>query len=223
MLFFRVYQYLGPVILLPLTYWLWWQRFEDHRLVFLILSIPIVTAYIVPGLGTNWLKLWDFQTRWKLGRFRPHHGLLFGSAASMFALICLAPPAEKIDLLEVLRAGFVLGSVLAFWNWLYDIYAVKSGFVRVYNRPYADRLGAEAIVTDYAPVYFGAFGFCFGVIIRLAELWFIQSVQTEPFWPFLIGCHLAATGLPVMAYVANSLARHGESGLRSYEGVSHET
>ncbi len=103
MLFFRVYQYLGPVILLPLTYWLWWQRFEDHRLVFLILSIPIVTAYIVPGLGTNWLKLWDFQTRWKLGRFRPHHGLLFGSAASMFALICLAPPAEKIDLLEVLR------------------------------------------------------------------------------------------------------------------------
>ena len=57
---FNLYQYLMPVVLLPLSYWLWLRRYDgDHGLVFMALSVPILFAYIIPGICCNWLKLWD--------------------------------------------------------------------------------------------------------------------------------------------------------------------
>jgi len=93
--FFRIYQYVVPLLLFPLCYWLWLKRYDyDHRTTLLVLSLPIVFSYVIPGLGTNWLKIWEFNTRWKLGRFRPHHGFLFGTATALFALLCLRFPPE---------------------------------------------------------------------------------------------------------------------------------
>src|SRR5207245_11629135 len=152
MRFFRLYQYLAPAALFPLSYWLWWQRCQhSHACVLLLLSMPVSFAYIIPGLGTNWLGLWEFNTPWRRGKFRPHHGFVFGSATSLLALLCVEPPAPSCGVWEVVRASFVLGSVLAFWNWLYDIYAIKAGFIRVYHRPSAQKLGPVALLTDYAP------------------------------------------------------------------------
>ena len=97
MKFFNIYQYLAPVILLPLSYYLWWRRMaESHKLALFMVSIPILFAYIVPALGTNWLKLWEFNTRWRLGRFRPHHGFVFGSAISLMGLFCVTEPSPAI-------------------------------------------------------------------------------------------------------------------------------
>jgi hypothetical protein len=47
-------------------------------MVLLALSMPVVSAYVVPGLGTNWLRLWEFTTRLRLGRFRLPPGALHG-------------------------------------------------------------------------------------------------------------------------------------------------
>jgi len=72
--FFNVYQYAAPLVLLPLAYWLWLQRCAgEHRLAALALAIPVLFAYIVPAIGTNVLRIWEFNTRLRLGRFRPHH------------------------------------------------------------------------------------------------------------------------------------------------------
>jgi hypothetical protein len=135
MRFFNVYQYLALAVLFPLAYWLWWRRCDgSHRCTLLLLAMPVLYAYIIPGLGTNWLKLWEINTRLRLGRFRPHHGFVFGSATSLIALLCAEPRPADFGTWDVFRSGFVMGSVLAFWNWLYDIYAIKAGFITVYNR-----------------------------------------------------------------------------------------
>jgi hypothetical protein len=218
MRFFRIYQYVVPLVLFPLSYWLWWSRYGcDHQLTLFALSLPIVFSYVVPALGTNWLRIWEFNTRWKLGRFRPQHGFLFGTATSLFGLACLAYPPQSFDAWEFLRAGFIMGSVLAFWNWLYDVHAIRVGFLRVYNRAYAENRGPEAIATQYCPVFFGSFGFCYGIAIRVGEYYLAELGRFDLYWPLLLICHATVITFPVLAYVLLSLATTGQTGLQSYE------
>jgi hypothetical protein len=213
--FFSVYQYLVPLTLFPTSYWLWLRRLDgDHAQAVLALSVPVVFGYVVPALGTNWLGLWEINTRLRLGRFRPHHGFVFGTAASLFALACLPPPMRN-GVLDCLRAGVVVGSVLGFWNWLYDTYAIKSGFIIIHNRLAVEGHAAEVVATDHAPVLFGVFGLCYGVVLRAAERW-VAPGQWTTYWVLLVAGNLAGLLLPVLAYVTVSYLRWGESGLRVY-------
>lgn len=218
MQFFQLYQYVVPAILFPVCYWLWLVRYGyDHRLTLLVLSIPIVFSYIVPGLGTNWLKIWEFNTRWRLGRFRPQHGFLFGTATSLFGLFCLRFPPVDFTAVELVRAGFVMGSVLAFWNWLYDVHAIRVGFLRVYNRAYSQRRGPEAIAAEYCPLFFGLFGFCYGITIRVCEFYLTESGRLDLYWPLLLCCHAFILTCPVGLFIVVSWLTTGETGLRSYQ------
>jgi hypothetical protein len=84
---FEAYQYVAPALLTPLAAWLWWRHYDgDVALAAIALLVPITYAYIVPGIGTNLLRVWEFDTRLRLGRFRPHHGFVFGTATAMLAL-----------------------------------------------------------------------------------------------------------------------------------------
>jgi hypothetical protein len=171
----------------------------------------------VPALGTNWLRIWEFNTRLKIGRFRPQHGFLFGTATSLFGLLCLGYPVPSLDAWDLLRAGFIMASVLAFWNWLYDIHAIRVGFLMVYNRAYSENRGPEAIATEYCPVFFGTFGFCYGIAIRGGEYYLAELGHFDLFWPLLLLCHFIVLLCPVLAYIALSLATSGRTGLRTYE------
>jgi hypothetical protein len=222
MRFFNLYQYLAPLIVFPFSYYLWLQQFDGNQaFVLLMLSIPVLFAYIIPGLGTNWLRLWEFNTRLRLGKFRPHHGFVFGAATGLIALVCIAGPAEPFSVMELFRAAFILGSVLAFWNWLYDMAAIKAGFIMVYNNPYAENRGPEAIAADYAPVLFGAFGVCYGVVIRLGQYYLLETNQWNYYWLLFVGGNLAGLIIPVLIFVFYSYLKHGETGLKTY--VQHQS
>ena len=215
MQFFNIYQFLAPVTLVPLSYWLWWTRYDqNHPFVLLALSIPVLFAYVIPGIGTNILGLWEFNTRFRLGNFRPHHGFVFGSATSMLTLVGLSRAATPIDAWEVIRSGIVLGSVLGFWNWYYDIQAIRSGFILVYNRPYADGLGPEAIAMDYAPVLFGAFGLCYGAALRILEWQLLELGHWNRYWWLLVASNLFVLTAPVAILATHTYIRHGISGLK---------
>jgi hypothetical protein len=215
--FFNLYQYITPLLLFPLSYYLWLRQFDgNHRFVWLMLSMPVLFAYIIPGLGTNWLKLWEFNTRLRLGKFRPHHGFVFGTATSLIALLCVASPPADFSLMEFIRAGFILGSVLAFWNWLYDMYAIKAGFLVVYNKAYAQKLGPGAIAADYAPVLFGTFGVCYGLTIRFSQYYLLELGRWDYYGFLWIGGNLAGLTIPVLAFVLHSYLKYGETGLKSY-------
>ena len=223
MRFFQIYQCVVPLVFFPLAWWLWQDRYGgNHRMVFLVLSIPILFAYIIPALGTNWLRLWEFNTRLRIGRFRLHHGFLLGTATSLFALLCLEFPLRDFNTLALLRDGVVTGSVVAFWNWLYDTYAIQVGFIIVYNRNYREGRGAAAIATEYCPVFFGALGFCYAVTVRVCEHCLLTLERADLYWPLFVACSLAVLFCPVLAFMAWSLAIYGDTGLRSTEGISHE-
>jgi len=218
--FFQWYQYIAPAIMLPVTYWLWLRVYKNTEFVLLVMSIPVIAAYIVPAVGTNVLNLWEFNTRLRIGKFRPHHGFVFGSATALLTFFCLADNhAEGLG--GILQASFILASVLGFWNWLYDTMAIKAGFLQVFTRSYPTGSAAE-IAYDYAPLYFGLFGACYGAEIKILEYYFLQCGRTDLFWGLLIFSVIAAIVLPSFGYILISQLRYGNNGLKSYKGVDQQ-
>lgn len=214
---FEIYQYVAPTVLTPLSFFLWWETYDENIWLTLVAWLtPIVYAYVVPGVGTNILKVWEFDTRFRLGRFRPHHGFVFGSATATIAWVCHGAPAN--DELDMLRTSFVFASVLGFWNVLYDIKAIESGLLRVYNQPWSENKGAEAIALDYAPWFFAGFGAIYGFGISGAEWLSAQDKfhASEFFYLFPI-LVVIAIAFPVWGFRRRSNRVHGHCGCHPVE------
>ncbi len=209
-----IYQYVAPVILAPLSFLLWRREYGGNlKLTAAAWFIPMLWAYIVPGIGTNILNVWEFDTRLRLGRFRPHHGFVFGSATSMLAWLVHQTPAH--DAWNIARSALVLCSVIGFWNVLYDIKALQSGILRVYNQPWADGKSDAAIAMDYAPWFFGGFGAVYGAGIALMEWLDGRAALSMPVFAAAFGLMLAFTlVVPTAGYVLQSIRRHGHWGTR---------
>ena len=60
------------------------------------------------------------------------------------------PASNAVTFTGLLRAGFILGSVMAFWNWLYDVIAVKSDFIRIHKPPHYHGVSTESVIMEYA-------------------------------------------------------------------------
>jgi len=215
--FFHLYHYLSPLVTLPLAYFLWLkQTGGEHRLVWLALALPIVTAYVIPGLGVNRFRLWEFHARWRAGGFFPHHGLIFGGSISLLTLLCVDMASPHVGWFSPLRTAFVTGSALAFWNWLFDIYLIKSGVMTVYNRPWFEKRGPEAIAAAYAPLYFFVFGACYGLTLDLAR-YYLRLLGRWELWPLLLTGGLVITlTLPTLTFVLVSYWQTGTPGLHPY-------
>ena len=209
-----VYQYVAPALLAPASFVLWYREYSgDLRLVATAWLVPVLWAYVVPGIGTNVLKVWEFDVRLKLGRFRPHHGFVFGSATAMLAWLVHVGPAQ--DLFGVARNALVLCSLLGFWNLLYDIKALQAGILRVYNQPWADGQPEAAVAMDYAPWFFGGFGAAYGAGIGAMEWLAAAGSLSVPVFVLAVGLTLILSiALPTAGYVLQSRRRHGHWGTR---------
>jgi hypothetical protein len=213
----EIYQYLGPALFTPLALWLWWRHYDAWPPALVAWTVPILWAYIVPGVGTNVLKVWEFDVRFKLGRFRPHHGFVFGSATSMLAWLVHTDPAH--GLFDVVKTSVVLACVLGFINLLYDIKALECGLLKVYNQPWAEGRGPSDVALDYAPWFFGGFGACYGAGLALMEWRWADELTTATVGPLIIQLLLVSIALPVAGYVVQSKLRHGHWGVLPVEKI----
>lgn len=207
------YAIAAPLLLAPLSLWLWWRESGGHLgTVAIAWALPVLWAYVVPGIGTNVLKVWEFDTRLRLGRFRPQHGFVFGSATSLIAWAVHGAPAT--DAGDVLRGAFVLASVLGFWNLLYDIAALRSGVLKVYNQPWADGRGAADVALDYAPWFFAGFGAVQGAALGCVEWQAEAFAGPAAALAALLAALVAACAVPTLGFIVQSRRRHGHSGTR---------
>ena len=85
---------------------------------------------------------------------------------------------------------------------------------------YDERQGPEAIASDYCPVFFGAFGFCYGAGVRVGEYYVEQGASSQRFGLLFVASNLVILSCPVVAYVLQSLLTSGETGLQTYEGTN---
>ena len=216
--FFSIYQFLCPLIALPATWYLWLDEYGwNTKFVCLILSLPIISSYVVPGIGTNYLHIWEFNTKVRLGKFRPQHGFVFGTATALLVYLCLERSTSMVTWSEVLRTALVVGSVIGFWNWFYDALAVEAGFIQLYTKAWAEGKGPADITMEYAPVYFGMLGFVYGAEIKILQKILIENQRWDLYWPLFIICNVLTIAIPTLCYMGFSYMRTGEWGLKSYK------
>jgi hypothetical protein len=212
---FEAYQYVAPALLTPLAAWLWWRHYDGHvALAAIALAVPICYAYIVPGIGTNLLRVWEFDTRLRLGRFRPHHGFVFGSATAMLVLPAIGAPTPNPTMLDVMARGMAVAVILGVLNWVYDALAIRAGFLKVYNQPWADGRDPWSIASDYAPWFFGGFGLIYASGLKLAEAALLSEPDATRAVAVGLAILAATLTLPTLGYVIQSYARHGHHGCR---------
>ncbi len=101
---------------------------------------------------------------------------------------------------------------------------MRAGILKVYNQPWADGRGPIAIVTDYAPWFFGGFGLIYAAGLKLAEGALLDGGGGTAAPCDRDSRLLAATvTLPTLGYVLQSYLRHGHHGCRPVaEAREHE-
>ena len=219
--FYNIYQFVAPLLFFPLAYWLWWERFEHrHDVTLLVMFVPVVSYYVFVLVGVLKLKLWRMNTRPTIGGVRPHHGFVIATASALFFYICLRMvPVDHTGPLSVLTAMFLGASVFGFWNWWYETYAIKSGFISLYTKRAAEGATAEEAVTDYAPIFFGSMGGCYGGFVKTAENLLMPEHSLALYWSIAIVGGLSMIVVPVGLYLLVHKHRHRESGLKSYVDI----
>jgi hypothetical protein len=213
---FTAYQWIMSLAILPICYLAWYEKLDKrHDLTILVFIVPVVFGYVVPGVGTNLLKLWEFNAGVKMGRFTVLHGIVFGASCGLLSLLCCDILLVKSSPFSMLKSAHVCGVVICFWNWIFDVYALHSGIAVIYNKPRALGKSCLSIASDYAPVYFGAFGICYGIHISilctLRPLW--NSLE---FWVLALCSTMTSITVPIAAHSISSYLRHGYSGLLPY-------
>jgi hypothetical protein len=219
--FYNVYQFVVPVVLFPLAYWLWLERFGgDHRVTLLVMFVPVIAYYAFVMIGIMKFRLWRMNTRPTIRGFRPHHGFVLGSGAALLIYLSLRMvPISETGPASLLTSAFLGASVFGFWNWWYETYAIKSGFISIYTKKIAEGATAEEAVTDYAPVLFGTMGACYAAMVKLAENLLFENTSDLLYWSLALGGGLAIIAVPTLAYTLTHRIRHGESGLKTYIDV----
>jgi hypothetical protein len=216
--FYDIYQFVVPALLFPLAYWLWFGRVGSHAVAALIIFVPVVAYYVFVFVGITRFRLWEMNTWPTINGFRPHHGFVIGTATGLFAYLTLRLiPVETTGIGSVVTAAFLVGSVFGFWNWWYETYAIKSGFISVYTKRAADGASAEETVTDYAPYFFGSMGACHGAMAKTAENLLLPESTAVLYWAVAIVGGVALVAVPTILYLAIHRVRYGESGLKSYK------
>ncbi len=219
--FYDVYQFAAPLLFFPIAYWLWWQRFAHrHELAMLVMFVPVVAYYIFVLVGILKFRLWRMNTWPTIRGVRPHHGFVISTASALFFYLCLRMvPTQETGIASVLTAMFLGASVFGFWNWWYETYAIKSGFISIYTKKVAEGATAEEAVTDYAPVFFGSMGACYGGFVKTAENLLMSEYTLLSYWTVAVLGGVAMIAVPVTLYMIVHRARHGESGLKSYVDI----
>lgn len=210
--FYNIYQYFAFLIIFPLTVFLWYRELKNIELTLTVIGLPVLTAYIIPYIGTNCTKFWQFdKLRFKFGNFRIYHGFVFGSATGLFGLMFYKISPEYTGITNSIMYGLICGAFLAFWNTLYDIYAVKCKFIKINNKAAYDGKSEYEIVMDYAPVYFYVLGFIYTLFLK-----FIQFSGCK--FPVIICIfYISAHILPVFIYMCMNYAKYKTWGILAYK------
>jgi hypothetical protein len=208
---FRLYEWGGPLLVTPLALACWLTAFSGAWAPSLVATIvPVLHAYIVPGIGTNVLKVWRIHSPFALGGFRWQHGFLFGSTSALVVALTVLGLEALPGGAGPLPTAIVAAAVLLAINWIYDVIAIRAGVLEVYNQPWSQGAGAWSITADYVVWFFGLFGFIYtlGVALLPARMSAGEAASA------IILLTAATTLVPTAFYMASSKLRHGHSGCR---------
>lgn len=190
------YTYFLPIPVCCLMFYLWLEKTNhDYRMSALVMLLPILYGYIVPGIGINLLKLWRFKGKMRMGGYYIHHGFMYAAHMTVCLYFSFGDISSLSPLLPSQMISIVVCSsvINAYVLWLHDIYLVKAGLVEIDSPPAKEGKSPEEIVFYYAPKGFFLLGMTYGMGAVLGYQRFIveKRASTASFiWVLTMGFSL---------------------------------
>lgn len=140
-----------PIAGFPLVACGWWLVSDGSwATVALVMGVPLVFGYVVPGIGVNVMKRWRFTSGWRIGGYYAHHGFVYSSKMAFVLLLAVRDP-RGLGGWGALAAVLVSAAATALGGWWHDLHAVRAGKIELLVR---DGRSAESLVHAYAPATF---------------------------------------------------------------------
>ncbi|UCH93604.1 MAG: hypothetical protein JSV88_25495 [Candidatus Aminicenantes bacterium] len=120
------FDFILPFPLLVIMPYLWYIRVE-HNLLFAlyVLILPMLWGYIVPGIGTNVLKLWWFKGKWLVGNYYLHHGIMYAGPMALLLYVTFGEgPVSTTQAITIILCTAGMQGLLSSQH---DILAIKAG------------------------------------------------------------------------------------------------
>jgi hypothetical protein len=166
------------ILPLPLTFlilYLWYIRTHNWPFSLYVIILPLLFGYIIPGIGTNILKMWAFKWDFmRMGNYFIHHGFMYAPyfAFSLYLTFGNVGQLSFVQSATIIISNSFLQCFLTTWH---DYWAVKSGMIEIYNRPFREGKSAAEIILDYGPIGYALFGFTYAASCLMAFHFFITS------------------------------------------------
>lgn len=188
--------YILPFPLLVIMLYLWYIR-VDNNLLFAayVLVLPLVWGYAVPGIGTNFLKLWRFKGKWLVGNFFLHHGFMF--AGPMALLLYVTFGEGPVSTTQVITIILCTAGMQGLLSSQHDLLAVKAGCLIIDNPPARQGKSPEEIVNYLNPLYF----FLLGGSYAAACVYAYHKIVTEQWQTAGEFFRLILVGLGIMSII----------------------
>ncbi len=196
-IFLFIYNYIYPFFGFPLLLWLW-TRSTSLLFAALVMGLPLVFGYLIPGIGTNILKLWRFRGHWLMGNYFIHHGIIYASTMGL-ALYLSFFATNQLDVWNMLGNIARTSTMIGFVGWWHDILAVRHGVIEIYNGPWKHGASPETIVSHATPYCYVFLGAAYAGIATLGyPMLTTQNANINHFgWLFLLGLILMTLGASV--------------------------
>jgi hypothetical protein len=174
-----------PLPLTALMLFLWYIRTNNWLFSLYVLMLPLLFGYIIPGIGTNILKLWAFKWKFmRIGDYFIHHGFMYAPYFAL-SLYLTFGNAGAISLVQAATIVISNSFLQCFLTTLHDYMGVKSGMIEINNRPFREGKSAAEIILDYGPIGYALFG-CTYAISCLAAYQYLFKSLSFPFLTFLL-------------------------------------
>lgn len=143
--------YLFPAVGFPLLTYAWWRsNGGSWPFVAVVMGVPVLFGYLMPGVATHVAKRWRFTTGPRVGSYYVHHGFIYGSKLALVLFLVVRSLATVASALDVASVVVVTGAATGFGGWWHDVHAVRAGKVEIEG-------GIDALAS-FAPASYFAMG-----------------------------------------------------------------
>ncbi len=165
-----------PVPVTIATLIAWRQMSGDWSLVVVAVLLPLIYGYVMPFIGINILRNWQFLGGWRIGGMYVHHGFMYASKLSLFGLVPLLILPKDLPAV-VFYTVFLLVTTLLYTAtaWLQDHLSFSFGMVVV------PKTGGKLNVNLYAPLCFSLIGLLYSAGLMLCHHMYQQGHLTMSF------------------------------------------
>jgi hypothetical protein len=154
--------YLYPAVGFPLITYAWWRTSGGSwPLVAVVMAVPVIFGYLMPGVATQFIKRWRFTGGPRIGAYYLHHGFIYGSKLALALLAVVRSFATVVSTLDAVAVVVVAGATTAFGGWWHDVNAVRAGKIEVAG-------GLDALASFAPPSYF-AMGATYAAVVLASE------------------------------------------------------